>query len=59
MSVENDFQRQAIIAHVAQQLAGPARAITGFQELLTEQVRDLGLTDLVPDLEELAPRHNS
>ena len=51
MSVDNDFQRQAIVAHVAQQLAGPSRAITGFQELLTEQARDLGLVDLMPDLE--------
>src|SRR5262245_16407649 len=51
MSIENEFQRHAIVAHVAQQLAGPARAITGVQELLTEQVRDLGLADLMPDLE--------
>ena len=51
MSVENEFQRQAIVTHVAQQLAGPARAITGFQELMTEQARDLGLDDLMPDLE--------
>ena len=51
MSVENNFQRQAIVAHVAQQLAGPARAITGFQELVKEQARDLGLADLMPDLE--------
>ena len=59
MSVENDFQRQAIVAHVAQQLAGPARAITGFQELLTEQARDLGLVDLMPDLEGSASRRSS
>jgi class 3 adenylate cyclase/CheY-like chemotaxis protein len=51
MTVENDFQRHAIAAHVAQQLAGPARAISGFQELLVEQVRNLGLVHMIPDLE--------
>ena len=51
MSVESDFQRQAIVTHVAQQLAGPARAITGFQELMTEHARDLGLEDLMPEMD--------
>jgi adenylate cyclase len=51
MSVESDFQRLAIVTHVAQQLAGPARAITGLQELVTEHARDLGLNDVMPDLE--------
>ena len=51
MTSGNEFQRHAIVAHVAQQLAGPARAITGFHELLTEQARDLGLAELMPDLQ--------
>lgn len=51
MTVENDFQRHAIAAHVAQQLAGPARAISEFQELLIDQVRALGLAHTIPDLE--------
>ena len=51
MTVENAFQRHAIAAHVAQQLAGPARAISGFQELLIEQVQNLGLLHMTPDLE--------
>ena len=48
---ENEFQRHAIAAHAAQQLAGPARAISGFQELLIEQVQGLGLVHMTPDLE--------
>lgn len=51
MTVDNKFQRNAIAAHVAQQLAGPARAISGFQELLIEQVQNLGLLHMTPDLE--------
>jgi adenylate cyclase len=53
MTVKNEFQRHAIAVHVAQQLAGPARAISGFQELLTEQVQDLGLVHMTPDLEKV------
>jgi adenylate cyclase len=53
MSNGNEFQRQAIAAHVAQRLAGPARAILGFQELLLEQARDLGLTHMQTDLERI------
>ncbi|BCH22524.1 adenylate cyclase [Mesorhizobium sp. L-8-10] len=53
MSAGNEFQRNAIAAHVAQRLAGPARAILGFQELLTEQARDFGLTHMLTDLERI------
>ncbi|WP_157015549.1 adenylate/guanylate cyclase domain-containing protein [Mesorhizobium xinjiangense] len=53
MSAGNEFQRNAIAAHVAQRLAGPARAILGFQELLLEQARDLGLADMQTDLERI------
>jgi class 3 adenylate cyclase/CheY-like chemotaxis protein len=53
MSIGNEFQRQAIAAHVVQRLAGPARAILGFQELLGEQARDLGLTHIQTDLERI------
>src|SRR5690606_32027204 len=45
-----DFRHHAIAAHLAQQLAGPARAIAGIQELLVEQVEDLGLASLSDDL---------
>ena len=48
---ENEFQRHAIAAHAAQQLAGPARAISGFQELLLEQVQGLGLVHMKADLD--------
>ncbi|WP_018235369.1 adenylate/guanylate cyclase domain-containing protein [Ensifer sp. BR816] len=53
MSVGNEFQRQALATHVAQRMAGPAQAILGFQELLHEQARDLGLVDLLADLERI------
>ncbi|MER8382215.1 MULTISPECIES: adenylate/guanylate cyclase domain-containing protein [unclassified Mesorhizobium] len=53
MPAKNKFQRHAIAVHLAQQLAGPARAISGFQELLTEQVQDLGLAHMRPDLEKV------
>jgi class 3 adenylate cyclase len=45
-----DFQHQAIAAHVAQQLSGPARAIAGLQELLVEQVHDRGFVSLAGDV---------
>ncbi|MER9132153.1 adenylate/guanylate cyclase domain-containing protein [Mesorhizobium sp. M0768] len=54
MTAKNKFQRHAIAVHLAQQLAGPARAISGFQELLTEQVQDLGLVHMTPDLEKVS-----
>ncbi|MFQ6240453.1 adenylate/guanylate cyclase domain-containing protein [Sinorhizobium meliloti] len=53
MTTGNDFQHQAIAAHVAQRLAGPARAILGFQELLIEQARDLGLIHINSDLDRI------
>jgi adenylate cyclase len=53
MTFGNEFQRHAIAAHVAQRLAGPARAILGFHELLLEQARDLGLTHMQTDLERI------
>lgn len=53
MTAINDFQRQAIAAHVAQRLAGPARAILSFQELLIEQARDLGLLHTKSDIDRI------
>ena len=42
--------RRAFGAHVAQQLGGPARAVLGFQALLSEQARETGRVDLLADL---------
>ena len=50
MSDKRGFQHHAIAVHAEQQLAGPARAIAGIQELLLEQVQELGLTSLSEDL---------
>lgn len=51
MTAENEFQRRALAVHVAQQLVGSARAIQGFQDLLIDQARGLGLTQVTPDIE--------
>src|SRR5687768_4447444 len=51
MTAKNEFQRHAIAAHLAQRLAGPARAISGFQDLLLEQVQNHGRVHITPDLE--------
>lgn len=53
MTAESEFQRRAVAAHVAQQLVGPARAIQGFQDLLIEQARSLGLVQVVADIERI------
>lgn len=53
MTAANEFQRRALAAHVAQQLVGSARAIQGFQDLLTEQASELSLTQVVPDIEKV------
>jgi class 3 adenylate cyclase/CheY-like chemotaxis protein len=53
MTAKNEFQRHAIAAHLAQRLAGPARAISGFQELLMEQVRNHRLVHVTPDLDKV------
>jgi adenylate cyclase len=53
VSVNEDLRRQVIAAHVAQQLVGPARAISGFQEFLVEQAHDLGLARVMPDLDRI------
>jgi class 3 adenylate cyclase len=53
MSRQSEFQRQVTATHVAQRLAGPARAILGVQELLFEQARDLDLTYIQGDLERI------
>jgi class 3 adenylate cyclase len=50
MRVDNELLGHVVAAHIAQQLAEPARAISGFQELLVEQVQDLGLVHVMPDL---------
>ncbi len=50
MSVEGGFQHHAIATHAEQQLAGPARAIAGIQELLVEQIEELGLASLSADI---------
>ncbi len=51
MSGETELGKSAFAAHLAQDLAGPAQAILGFQELAVEQARTIGLGHLLPDFE--------
>jgi class 3 adenylate cyclase len=46
--------RQAFEALVAEELAGPARAILGYQALVVEQARELGRDDLLDDLDKVS-----
>ncbi|MCS0463618.1 hypothetical protein [Rhizobium favelukesii] len=41
------------IARIAQNIVDPAQAILGYQELITEEVRDAGPSDALPDLERI------
>ena len=50
------FGRRARLAVVWQDLVTPVRAIAGYQEILVEEARRLGLTALLPDLEKVLRR---
>ncbi|PZM15013.1 adenylate cyclase [Rhizobium tubonense] len=41
------------IARIAQNIVDPAQAILGYQELITEEVREAGPSDALPDLEKI------
>ena len=51
--MRTDFERNALAAHAAQRLAGPAQALLGLHELLNEQAGTSGLDDLRPDLDRI------
>jgi class 3 adenylate cyclase/CheY-like chemotaxis protein len=50
MNASGEFVRNAIAVHTAERLAGPARALLGFYELLCDEV---GLRDLKQDLDRI------
>lgn len=54
MAQDSELRERAIAAHLAQQLGGPAKAILAYQDLVVEQARELGLNDLLPDLEKVS-----
>ena len=54
MAQDSELRERAFAAHVAENLGGPARAILAYQELVVEQARELGLDDLLQDLENVS-----
>jgi class 3 adenylate cyclase len=48
-----DVDRRIYIARLAQNIVDPAQVILGYQELITEEVRELGPSDALPDLERI------
>lgn len=46
-----EFERRALAAQLVQQLAEPAHAILGYQELVLEEAREGGPAEALPDLE--------
>jgi len=53
MSEDGDLQHRALAAHIAQELGGPSRAISGYLELIVEQAREHGLSDILADLDKV------
>ena len=51
MDGRSDFERNALAAHAAQQLAGPAQALIGLSDLLNERTSSSGLPELQADLD--------
>ncbi|MBY8974539.1 response regulator [Rhodobacteraceae bacterium NNCM2] len=50
---DDDLRKRAFTAYVSQDLAGSARAIVEFVDLAVEQTREIDLTDLLPDFENI------
>jgi adenylate cyclase len=48
-----DIGHRMYIARIAQNIVDPAQAILGYQELITEEVREAGPSDALPDLERI------
>ncbi|SEI20556.1 His Kinase A (phospho-acceptor) domain-containing protein [Rhizobium tibeticum] len=53
MAPSRDIGHRMYIARIAQNIVDPAQAILGYQELITEEVRDAGPSDALPDLERI------
>src|SRR5947209_4660681 len=52
-SADIAFERRARLALVLQDLVTPVRAIAGYQEIIVEEGRRLGLTDVAPFLDKV------
>ncbi|AJD44086.1 sensor histidine kinase/response regulator hybrid protein (plasmid) [Rhizobium gallicum bv. gallicum R602sp] len=53
MAQSRDIGHRMFIARIAQNIVDPAQAILGYQELITEEVREAGPSDALPDLERI------
>ncbi|WP_244598531.1 adenylate/guanylate cyclase domain-containing protein [Rhizobium tubonense] len=53
MAQSRDIGHRMYIARIAQNIVDPAQAILGYQELITEEVREAGPSDALPDLEKI------
>jgi len=51
LTADEERSRGARLAHIRQELLAPVGAIIGYQEILGEEARRLGLEALIPDLE--------
>lgn len=49
----SDTDRRIYVARIAQNIVDPAQVILGYQELITEEVREAGPTAALPDLERI------
>ena len=52
-AADPDFERRARLSMIWQDLVTPVRAIVGYQEIIVEEGRRLGLDDLVPYLDKV------
>ncbi|MBB6303687.1 class 3 adenylate cyclase [Rhizobium leucaenae] len=53
MAPSRDIGHRMYIARIAQNIVDPAQAILGYQELITEEVREAGPSGALPDLERI------
>ena len=56
LASDPDFERRARLSVVWQDLVTPVRAIAEYQEIISEEGRRLGLTELMPYLDRFWPR---
>jgi len=54
MANDSEFQKSAFSAYVSEHLGGSARAILAFQELVVEEAGELGLEELLPDIDRVS-----
>jgi len=56
---DSGFEHRARLVVIWEDLINPVRAIAGYQELVLDQARRLGLADLIPDLDRVLTAANT